>query len=190
MTGLTEAPAVNTKRVRNIHFEGIPTKVLDTVFIADNNGGGEEVFIPALHRTNYWAILRYMYLNHSRKVYFGEFVKGVSDIMDDADILKWERFKSKGNVKTVKFDETGKPCLVEQGAKSWQSRVITNGRNLCRIGTGNAYGRRLLTRGHVMRYETDADGRGFFVLYLTLTPENTAPRKRGRKPARKELVHV
>ena len=169
------------KRARNIAFEGI-TGCLDTVVVF-HNGGLQEIEIPALHRTNYWAVLRYMYLNHSRPVYLKEFIKGVSAIMEDADITKWERFKGKGHVKTCRKSAESLE-VIEQPAKGWKERLITNGRNLARVGKGNAYGKRLLARGHVMRYATDSQGKGYFILHLALTADNTAPAKRGRKPLR------
>ena len=176
---VNQTPEGREKRARNIAFEGI-SGCLDTVTVFQN-GRAEEVEIPALHRTNYWAILRYMYQNHSRRVYLPEFVRGVAAIMEDADITKWERFKRKGRVKTcVKSADDFE--VVEQTAKSWVNRLVTNGRNLARVGKGNAYGKRLLARGHVLRFATDDEGHGYFILHLRLTAENTAPAKRGRKP--------
>lgn len=173
---------IQPKRTRNIAFEGFSGS-LDTVTVY-NNGRAEEVEIPARHRTNYWAILRYMYLNHSRRVYLHEFVRGVSSVMEDADIAKWERFKRKGIIKTCRKDDANHHEVIEQNAKSWASRLITNGRNLARVGKGVAYGKRLLARGHVLRFATDDDGNGYFILHLTLNAENTAPAKRGRKAIR------
>ncbi len=151
---------------------------IDTVDIRTDSGM-ITVQIPAIHRTNFWAILKYMYQKHSRKVYEDEFCAGVRLMMLEADAPKWDKFIGKKHVPAVVNGEG-----VRLAPKSWKSRLITNGRNLCRIGknSSNVYGKRLIDRGHVMRYETDIDGRGYFIMHLKLTATNIAQRKRGRKP--------
>ncbi len=164
------------RRDRNCAFLGVNNS-LDSVEVFTEHGV-EEIEIPAIYLTNYWGILKFMYLNANRSVPTAELCKGVECLMEDeTDMTRWEHFKFKSNVRTVKSG-----AVVDQAAQGWEDRLITNARNLCRVGGRNAYGRRLIERGHVMRYETSPQGEGFFVLHTKLTEENLAKRKRGRKP--------
>jgi hypothetical protein len=172
----------------------IPTKNRHTAFTLEGKTnidkisittehGIEEVSIPALPRTNYWGILKCMYLNHDKRISHQELCSGVESLMRDEP--KWERFVKKTKVKTVHgFTERS---VVEQAAKTWQQRLVSNARNLCRIGGNNAYGKRLMKQGHVMRYETDLAGNSYFILYTVLTESNMSARRRGRKPYKKTV---
>jgi hypothetical protein len=164
-------------------------KRLDSVEI-DTEHGRETVTINALPRTFYWAILKFMYLNHDRRVGVDELCRGVAKIMEEECADKWTRFRQKQVVKAARRVDslcplTGRTVrkyqIFTKTADHWNFRLISNARNLCRLGGKNAYGRRLVEKGHVMRYETDHEGNGEFILYTKLTAENMAEKKRGRK---------
>lgn len=173
------------RRKRNCAFEGVKT-ALDTVKIVTEHGE-EIVEIPAIPGTLYWAILTFMYQNANRLVPVSEYCDGVAKIMEGWSASKWEKYCGKETIKTVRKNDLQEMYVVEQGAGSWEQRSVSNGRNLCRIQGANAYGKRLINRGHVMRYFTGEDGEGFFVLYTQLTTENMTPAKRGRRPQKKEV---
>ncbi len=172
-------------RPRNCSFENVDT-CLDTIEITTEHGQ-EQVQIPALPGTIFWSVLCYMYQNPERRVFENELIRGVTQHMQATRGDKWDRLTQKEWVKTQRGspDNGENVFIVEQKAKSVGSRIISNARNLCRIGGEHACGKRLINRGHVMRYYTDEEGDGFFVLYLKLTPENTTPSKRGRRPSSK-----
>ena len=177
------------KKARRAAFTAQGKTNIDSVEITTEHGT-EEIVIPAIHRTIYWAGLKFMYMNHSRKVYCPELCNGVEALLRDADPRKWDRFHNKANIKTCYGREVSGRTVVEQAADPYDKRMVTNLRNLCRLGGANDYGSRLIERGHVLRYETEPDGRGYFFLHLKLTAENTAPRKRGRKPRLPEAAAV
>jgi hypothetical protein len=159
------------KRSRHFNFH---CKSLDSIQVETPNGPFEFV-IPAIHRSCYWAILRYMYLHPNRPVPANELCAGVQRIMTDTDPMKWSRFEGKESVFTVINGET-----VRKPAQQWKNRLLKNARNLCRLRGNGAYGRRLIDLGHVLRYETK-NALLYFTLSTTLTPERIALRKWGRR---------
>jgi hypothetical protein len=175
--------AEKSKCERGAAFSG-RKRELDRVKIKTELGV-EEITIPAVMYTNYWAILKYMTINHDRRVSEDELARGVDDIFndeaDDKKLVKWTSFKSKAKVRTPRGGVT-----MEQPAKPWPVRLATNARNLCRIGGKNDYGSRCIRSGHVMRFETDDHGDSYFIFYTKLTEANTAPRHRGRRKGWKE----
>lgn len=166
------------KKQRQSSFTIAGKTNIDSVVI-ETKTGVEEVVIPATHRTNYWAVLKFMYLNAERKVRMDEFCDGVASVMREADPRRWDRFMNKDRIKTNRGKLDGVRKNVEQEARDWKMRLITNARNLCRCQPRE---NRLIERGHVLRYDLDSDGQPYFYLYLSITERNIAPRKRGRKP--------
>lgn len=173
-----------TERPRSSAFVEKVNEKCDKIVI-DTPEGEKTVTITAISRTFYWAILCFMYTNHSRHVAYDELCDGVRAMMIDHAIEKWERFISRRRVPSHSRNPLKRKRSVSKRAQSWKQRLVTNARNLCRIGSTskNAYGKRLLPSGHVMRHETTAAGERFFIMHLTLTPENTSERQRGRKKA-------
>jgi hypothetical protein len=174
----------NTNTVANhAKFRG-KTKDMDYVDV-ETEHGIERFEIPATHLSNYWAIMKVMYLNANKPVSMDKLCDQVEKLMEEeGDFAAWTRFKNKSTVKTtINVDVDGIPMkkVIEKKAQPWRSRLVKNARNLCRIGGSAAYGTRLLERGHVLRFETTADGESAFTLYTYLDERNTKELRRGRK---------
>jgi hypothetical protein len=116
--------------------------------------------IPAQPGSCYWAIIKVGYLNHDKPILLEEYINQVADLLAERNPKKWDEFKNKKTVKTKKNGE-----IVERIANDWRKRVETNIKTLTRDGGDNPYGKRLIERGHILRWEphyfTD---KGAFVL--------------------------
>lgn len=134
--------------------------------------------IPAQPGSCYWAILRIGYENHDNPIRLSDYIDMVASLMEDRDPEKWERFKNKSKVKTIKNDS-----LIEKDANNWRDRIETNIKTMTRHGGSNPYGNRLRERGHILRWEPDQfDGDGGYVLRT----DTNEPLKRTRKTQMKE----
>jgi hypothetical protein len=160
-------------QTRTYSFLHKKTDTLDAV-----EDGDTTFVIPAQPGSCYWAILRVGYENHDQPIRTKDFIDMVAVLMEDRDPEKWERFKNKKKVKTLKLEG-----VVEKDANDWRTRIETNIKTMSRYGGSNPYGNRLIERGHILRWEQDAfDGDGGYVL-RTNTNE---PSKRKPKKTRKE----
>lgn len=139
-------------------------KTLDVIQVRTRKGL-EEIVVPALPHTLYWAILRCMYERSDKRVSADELCDAVGEFLSDTDPTKWSWYVERPSY---------------NGRNHWRTRLVLNARNLCRISGKAAYGRRLTSIGHILRFETGRDG-PFFTLHTTLTVNNTAPQKRGRR---------
>jgi len=140
---------------------------------------GEKQFsIPAQPGSCYWAILRIGYENHDTPIRMTDYIDMVASLMEERDPAKWEKFKNKTKVKTIKNNE-----LIEKNANEWRSRIETNIKTMTRHGGSNPYGNRLRELGHILRWEPDQfDGEGGYVLRT----DTNEPLKRTRKTQTKE----
>lgn len=167
-----EVEAAN-KNTRNYSFLKKNQEALDLVEVGDDS-----FVVPAQPGSCYWAILRVAYEKHDEPIKVSDFIDQVAAVMEERDIDKWERFKNKNRVKTMKND-----TVVEKDANDWRVRVETNIKTMTRHGGSNPYGSRLIERGHILRWEPHQfNGIGGYVL-RTNTNE---PLKRGKKTT-KEL---
>lgn len=122
--------------------------------------GKNEYIIPAIPGTTYWAIIRYCYENHDKPMKIKDIVDGTAAILEERNPDKWEQFKNKRIVKTLSKNE-----IIIKEASNWRKRLETNIKTLTRHHGDNAYGKRLVERGHILRWEPDHyDGKGGFVL--------------------------
>jgi hypothetical protein len=136
-----------------------------------------EFVIPAQPGSCYWAILRIGYENHDSPVRTEDFIDMVAEIMEERDPEKWERFKNKSIIKTIKNNEA-----IEKNANNWRSRVETNIKTMTRHGGSNPYGNRLRERGHILRWEPNHfNGAGGYVL-RTNTNEPLVKNRKTNKP--------
>lgn len=133
--------------------------------------------VPATPRTINWAILKYMYLNHSKKVSPHQLFLGVKEIMEEENIEKWEKFQSKKEI--LYTDKSG--IQEKKTIKSEEDRICTNAKNLCRLSGSTQYSNRLIPLGHIMRCLTDDDRHTYFIMHMNINSENINPYKRGRK---------
>lgn len=134
--------------------------------------------IPAQPGSCYWAILRIGYENHDQPIRLNDYIDMVAFLMEERDPEKWEKFKNKSKIKTMKND-----ILIEKDANNWRNRIETNIKTMTRHGGNNPYDNRLREKGHILRWEPDQfDGHGGYVL-RTNTNE---PCKKARKTQAKD----
>lgn len=170
---VTQTDAVIVQSKRNYSFLHKNQDALDSV-----EDDASQFIIPAQPGSCYWAILKIGYENHDQPIRMSDFVDMVASLMEERDPDKWERFKSKSKVKTIKND-----VLVEKNANNWRNRIETNIKTMTRHGGSNPYGNRLRERGHILRWEpSHFDGEGGYVLRTT----TNEPLKRTRKTQLKE----
>lgn len=168
--GRTDSISVQMKR--SYSFLHKKEETLDVV-----EDGDLHFVVPAQPGSCYWAILRIGYEHHDKPIKLNDYIDMVAALMEDRDPKKWERFKSKLRVKTVKNSS-----LVEKDANVWRDRVETNIKTMTRHRGSNAYGNRLVERGHILRWEPDHfNGEGGYVLRTT----TNQPFKKGRKKSLK-----
>jgi hypothetical protein len=136
-------------------------KTLDRVEVKTLDGI-QEVLIPALPHSIYWAALRYLYEHPDEPVPDTELCNGVARFLAETDPIKWQRYSTR------------------PPSPSWRSRMILNVRNLCRLSGKAAYGKRFLESGHVLRCAA-FNGSLIFTLHTRVTPANLAALRRGRK---------
>lgn len=129
--------------------------------------------IPAQPGSCYWAILRIGYENHDQRILINDYIDMVASLMEERDSEKWEKFRTKAKIKTIKNDE-----ILEKDANNWRDRIETNIKTMTRHGGCNPYGNRLRERGHILRWETDDSGASGWYILRTSTNE---PFKRVRK---------
>lgn len=139
-------------------------KTLDVIHVSTRRGS-EEVVIPALPHSMYWTILRFLYQHPDQPIAVADLCESVRAFLIETDPVKWNWYVNRSTYR---------------GRNGWRTRLIFNARNLCRITGKAAYGTRLTSIGHVLRFETGSDG-AFFTLHTALTKNNTAPQKRGRR---------
>jgi hypothetical protein len=174
---MDEAISTNSLNIesskRNYSFLHKDQETLDVV-----EDGDQSFVIPAQPGSCYWAVLRIGYEHHDQPIKTNDFINLIAELMEERDPEKWERFKNKTRVKTLK--NSG---VVEKDANDWRTRVETNIKTMTRHGGSNPYGNRLRERGHILRWEPDAfDGEGGYVLRTT----TAEPVKRRRKSSTKE----
>jgi len=168
----TDAVIVQQQK-RNYSFLRKNQDALDSV--EDENS---QFIIPAQPGSCYWAILKIGYENHDKPIRTGDYIDMIASLMEERDPDKWDRFKNKSKVKTIKND-----VLVEKNANNWRNRIETNIKTMTRHGGDNPYGNRLRERGHILRWESfHFDGEGAYVLRTT----TSEPLKRTRKTQLKE----
>ena len=156
---------------RNYSFLSKKQASLDAV-----EDGDETFIIPAQCGSCYWAIIKIGYEHHDEPISIRDFVDEVAELLEDRDIEKWESFKNKKTIKTQK-DGT----IVEKLANPWRKRIETNIKTLTRNGGSNPYGKRLIERGHILRWEPKAlNGQGAF--FLRTDTNEPIEVKRGRTP--------
>lgn len=124
---------------RNYSFSHRNPEGLDSVESWD----GQEFLIPATPGTWYWAILKYCYMYHDKYLTTDQVVDGSVEFYSGRDPDKFEKYKNKSSIKTVK---NGIP--ISRQANDWKSRIITNIKTLTRHGGNNPYGHRLCEKGH------------------------------------------
>ena len=139
---------------------------------------GDAVFvIPAQPGSCYWAIIKVGYMHHDRPLRLEQYIDLVAELLEERNQTKWEEFKNKKNIKTVRGGD-----VVEKPANSWRKRVETNIKTLTRDGGKNPYGNRLRERGHILRWEPDYfPDDGAFVLRTTTKEPLEIKRGRNRK---------
>lgn len=116
--------------------------------------------IPAQPGSCYWAIIKVGYINHDKPLLLNEYIEQIADLLSERNPKKWEDFKSKKTVKTKKNGE-----IIERPANDWRKRIETNIKTLTRDGGTNPYGKRLIERGHILRWEPNYyPHKGAFVL--------------------------
>jgi hypothetical protein len=149
----TDSVTINTAKGRNYSFLHKNQDSLDLV--EEGN-----FVVPAQPGSCYWGILRVAYENHDTPIKVGDFIDMVAAVMEEREPDKWERFKNKKRIKTVKNDS-----VVEKDANHWRTRIETNIKTMTRHGGSNPYGARLSERGHILRWEPDHfGGQGGYVL--------------------------
>jgi len=111
---------------------------------------GKKFHIPAQVGSTYWAILKVCYMYHDQPLKMSEIVDGAAEILEDRDPDKWDRFRGKTVVKTLKNGE-----IIEKEAQCWRKRLETNVKTLMRHGGNSTYGLRLIELGHILRQEPD-----------------------------------
>lgn len=138
----------------------------------------KEVFIiPAQPGSCYWAIIKIGYMHHDRPLRLNEYIDLVAELLEERNQTKWEEFKNKQVVKTVRDGD-----VVEKTANSWRKRVETNIKTLTRDGGSNPYGNRLRERGHILRWEPCYfPNEGAFVLRTTTNLPLEIKRGRNKK---------
>jgi len=133
-----------TSATRNFSFLHRNPDSLDAI----EDDDGLTFVIPAQVGSTYWAILKVCYLHHDTPLKIDQIVTEAAEILEDRDPDKWENFKNKKMVKTLKNGE-----VVEKEAQPWRKRLETNVKTLMRHGGKNAYGKRLKEKGHILRQE-------------------------------------
>ena len=164
-----------TASKRNYSFLHRKQDSLDAV-----SDGNVEFIIPAIPGTTYWAILRYCYENHDKPMRMKDIVDGTARIYEDRDPDKWNLFKTKRQVRTLSHGS-----IIQKDANSWRKRLETNIKTLTRHSGNNPYGKRLIERGHILRWEPDHfDGKGGYVLRTTTNQPLLKQRKtkKGSQP--------
>jgi len=154
---------------RNYSFLNKKANSLDSV-----EDGNQEFVIPAQNGSCYWAIIKIGYLHHDEPISLNDYIDEIAELLEERDPIKWDKFKNKKVVKTLKYGE-----IIEKTANDWRKRIETNIRTLTRDGGKSPYGNRLIERGHVLRWEPQQlDGNGAFV--LRTTTNKTIELKKGR----------
>ncbi len=136
---------VNETKARNFSFLTKNEETLDTV-----EDGDKVYVIPAQSGSCYWAIIKIGYLYHDQPISLNDFIDKVAELLEDRDPIKWEKFKNKNSVRVAKSGS-----VIEKEANSWRKRIETNIKTLTRNGGSTPYGRRLIERGHILRWEPD-----------------------------------
>ena len=139
---------------------------------------GKTYKIPATMGSNYWAILRVMYANLNKPVYFDQLVHEVDALMEDYDPEGWEHFQNKGKVAVWKRTQQKIEVKV---AASWQDRIRSNAKTLTRW---KDYGLRLYERGHALTLTYDEKQQPYFILQDN--PFADPVRVRRKQPPRKQ----
>lgn len=174
----TDSVTVNLPLTRNYSFLHKDQESLDLA----EDANGQTFVVPAQPGSCYWAILKVAYENHDSPISVTDFIDQVAFVMEERDEEKWERFKNKTRVKTIKADS-----LIEKDANDWRSRIETNIKTMTRHGGSNPYGNRLLERGHILRWEPQHfGGKGGYVLRT----DTNQPLKRGKKAIIEENVVI
>ena len=147
-------------RPRNYSFKDKNPEKFDEVEV-----DGQMFAIPATIGSTYWAVLKVMYENANKPVYPQQLTKAVEELMTDRDPDAWDKYTGREETTVFRRVEGGRG---RQKIKPWQDRVINNAKTLTRIGGTAQYGKRLLERGHVLRFEYDDKKRQCFRLHTNL----------------------
>jgi len=133
--------------------------------------------VPAQPGSCYWAILKIGYLHHDKAIGLEEYIDQVANLLAERNPKKWDDFKNKVTVKTNKNGE-----IIEKPAQHWRKRIETNIKTLTRDGGTNPYGKRLIERGHILRWEPNHFGdKGAFVLRTDTNEPIEIKRGRSKK---------
>tara|TARA_B100001778_G_scaffold334668_1_gene347056 strand:- start:8520 stop:9071 length:552 start_codon:yes stop_codon:yes gene_type:complete len=155
----TDTVEVSSKKGRNYSFTHRADSTLDAVETDDD----QVYVIPAQPGSTYWAILRIVYEHADQPLTANQIIDEVAELLEDRDPDKWEKYKNKGSITTHK---DGKQ--VQKPANDWRKRIETNIKTLTRSGGSNPYGKRLIERGHILRWEPNLlGGQGAFILRTT-----------------------
>ena len=159
---------------RNYSFLHKNDEMLDAV---EEDDSSSVFIIPAQPGSCYWAILKIGYMHHDRPIRLANYVSQVAELMEERSPAKWEDFKNKKMVKTVKNGE-----VVEKPANDWRKRIETNIKTLTRDGGSNPYGNRLRERGHILRWEPKYfENEGAFILRTDTNEPLEIKKGRGSK---------
>lgn len=143
------------KKIRNYSFLEKNEESFDAI-----EDGDKTFIIPSRPGSCYWAILKIGYQNHDTPIPEDKYIDMVSKLLEDFDPDNFDKFKNKSRIKTIK-----NKIQIEKNTNSWRERIKTNIRTLTRHSGNNCYGKRLIERGHILRWEPDHfGGIGAFVL--------------------------
>lgn len=152
----TSTIEVSPSKGRNYSFKHRSDSTLDAVESDDGNA----YVIPAQPGSTYWAILRIVYEYADIPLKTDQIIDEVAELLEDRDPDKWEHYKNKNSITTRKNGQQ-----VKKKANDWRRRIETNIKTLTRSGGSNPYGKRLIERGHILRWEPGHfEGKGAFVL--------------------------
>ena len=147
------------KKGRNYSFAHRSDSTLDAIETDEN----ETYVIPAQPGSTYWAILRVVYEHANKPLTPDKIIDEVAELLEDRDPEKWEKYQNKNSITIGKNGQQ-----VKKTANDWRKRIETNIKTLTRSKGNNPYGKRLIERGHILRWEPDHfEGKGAFVLRTT-----------------------
>jgi len=173
--------SVSLQKQRNYSFLTKSSDTLDSV-----EDGDDEFIIPAQNGSCYWAIIKIGYIYHDKPLSLNEYIDQVANLLEERDPIKWEKFKNKKKIKTLKNGQ-----VVEKNANHWRKRIETNIKTLTRDGGSNPYGKRLIELGHILRWEPmQIKGQGAFVLRTTTNEPLELKKGRKSKLTKKTKVNV
>ncbi len=151
---------MSTELVKNVSKRNFSFLERDSDFLDQVEDGDKTFIVPAQPGSCYWAILRVGYENHDKPIGIEDYINLVANLMKERDPEKWEKFKNKSTVKTLKNGVT-----ISKDANNWRFRIETNIKTMTRQSGASPYGQRLHERGHILRWEPwHFNGKGGYIL--------------------------